>query len=634
MNTFGLRKETKEKSRSLAIAQGDRRVDAMGWKARRSDRADLGRSIAAPVPLVIDLMRHSEPACSGRQREGSLFPRPAVALLLLLVFATTFAPRALAGPPEKSSSDMATAAAHEAAKGDALLESLLTELDRSKAHLKMDQVQAPYYIEYRVNDVDDFTADAAFGSIRETERRRLRVLRVVVRIGDYKQDSFYNQGTGSASILPLDDDPIALRRQIWLLTDEAYKSAADAYAEKLAALKQFTVDPNPVDDFAHAPVVSSVGPTVSLKVDQKQWEHTLEELTSFYRRYPEVQLVTASARFTAVNDYFVNSEGSIVRQGRTTATVTINGSTQALDGMRLNRNPFWTEVRAEDLPSHDELLRNATAMLDSLKALREAPIAEESYRGPVLFAPDAADDIVAGLIGGNVLGRKPQLGRPNRTTGSFATSYKTRVLPKFVNVVDDPTLKQFQGKTLVGSYDIDSEGVKSQAVPLVDDGTLQNYLVGRQPIRDFPASNGHGRAVPGSSPQPGLATLIVKTNEPESPQSLKQKLTQMASEQGKPYAYRVDTLGPNNSPRLLFRVYASDGHEELVRGAVFNELDVRALRNDVIALGDDPLVSNRMGALPQTIIAPSILFDELEVKRADTTKEKLPEYPAPPLASR
>jgi hypothetical protein len=551
--------------------------------------------------------------------------------LVLLGLVAACAERAFAETSEKASSDMATAAAHEAARGDALLESLLTELDRSKAQLKMDQVQAPYYIEYRVNDVDEYIADAAFGSIREADRRRVRFLRVVVRIGDYKQDSFYNQGTGSASILPLDDDPVALRRQIWLLTDEAYKNAADAYAEKLAALKQFSADPSPVDDFAHAPVVSSVGQTVSLKVDQKQWERTLEELTDLYRKYPEVQSVSATARFTAVNDYFVNSEGTIVRQGRSTATVNINGSAQAADGMRLSRNPFWTEARAEDLPNHDVLVQEANKMLESLRALREAPIAEESYRGPVLFAPDAADDVVAGLIGGNVLGRKPQLGRPNRTTGAFATSYRTRVLPKFVSVVDDPTLRQFQGKNLVGSYEIDSEGVKSRPVALVGDGVLQNYLVGRQPIRDFPASNGHGRAVLGNSPQPSLGTLMVKSAEPEPAQALKKKLMQMASEQSKPYAYRVETLGPGNSPRLLYRVYVKDGREELVRGAVFNELDVRALRNDVIALGDDPLVSNRMGALPQTMIAPSILFDELEVKRADTTKEKLPEYPPPPL---
>jgi hypothetical protein len=493
----------------------------------------------------------------------------------------------------------------------------------------MDKVQAPYYIEYRVNDVDDFSAEAAFGALRESQRSRLRILRVVVRIGDYKLDSFYNQGTGNASILPLDDDPIALRRQIWLLTDEAYKAAADAYAEKLSALKQFSADQSPVDDFAHAPVVSTVGDVVKFHVDETGWNNTLQKLSNLFREYPDIQSVSASARFTAVNDYFVNSEGTIVRNGRSTATVAVSSATQAEDGMRLNRSPYWTEERPEDLPSQSELLKETTKMLDSLKALREAPIVEDSYRGPVVFAPDAADDIIAGLIGGNLLGRKPALGRPNRTTGTFATSYKTRVLPKFVSVVDDPTLKQFQGKKLLGSYAVDSEGVKSQAVMLIDSGTLQSYLIGRQPIRDFPSSNGHGRASPGSSSQPSLGTLIVKSDEAETAEAIKQKALQMAGEQNKPYAYLVDTLGPANSPRLLYRVYAKDGRIELVRGAVFNELDVRALRNDLVAVGNDPLVSNRMGGVAQTIICPSLLFDELEVKRADTSKEKLPEYPAP-----
>jgi TldD protein len=527
--------------------------------------------------------------------------------------------------------ESATASAHEAAKGDPLLEALLTELDRSTAQLKMDKVQAPYYIEYRVNDLDDFSAEAAFGALRENQRSRRRVLRVVVRIGDYKQDSYYNQGLGSATILPLDNDPIALRRQIWLLTDEAYKAAADAYAEKLSALKQFSAEPNPVDDFARAPVISAVGDIVSMKVDEPAWDKTLQDVTQLYRQYPDVQALTASARFTAINDYYVNSEGTIYRDGKTTATVSLNGSTQAEDGMRLSRNPFWSEERAEQLPNRDDLLKETTKMLDTLKALREAPIVEESYRGPVVFSPDAADDIMAGMIGGNILGRKPQLGRPNRTVGAFGTSYKTRVLPKFVTVVDDPTIAKFQGKTLLGNYIVDSEGVKAQAVTLISDGTLENYLVGRQPIRDFTASNGHGRAAPGTMAQPGLGTLIVKSSEPESAASIKQKLLQMASEQSKPYGYRVETLGPGNSPRLLFRVYVKDGHEELVRGAIFNELDIRALRNDLIALGDDPLVSNRMGGVPQTVICPSLLFDELEVKRADTSKEKLPEYPAPAL---
>jgi TldD protein len=540
-------------------------------------------------------------------------------------------PPAAARADESAGGDAAASYARAAAKGDPLLEALLTELERSTSKLKIDQVQPPYYIEYRVNDVEDFNAEAAFGAIRESDKSHIRILRVVVRIGDYKQDSYYNQGVGSASIVPLENDPIALRRQIWLLTDEAYKSAADAYAEKLSALKQFSADPNPVDDFSHAPVVSVVDEPVKLKMEQGEWNKTLEELTSLYRDYPEIQLVSASVRFNAVNEYFVNSEGTVVRQGRTTATVTVSGSTQAEDGMRLNRNPFWTEARPEDLPSRDALLKQSKQMLDTLKALRAAPIVEESYRGPVLFDPDAADDIVAGLLGANLVGRKPQPGRPNRTSGAFATSYKTRVLPKFATLLDDPTMKQFDGKNLVGSFDVDSEGVKARPVTLVQDGVLENYLTGRQPIRDLPTSNGHGRATPGGAPVPSVGVLFMKSSEPEPPSILTGTLKHMASEQNKAYAYRVETLGPGNSPRLLYRVYVNDGHEELVRGAMFNELDVRALRNDLSAMGDKPLVSNRMTGLPQTIICPSLLFDELEVKRADTTKEKLPEYPAPAI---
>jgi len=531
----------------------------------------------------------------------------------------------------KTAPDAAMVAAHAAAKGDGLLEALLTELDRSKAQLKMDQVQAPYYIEYRVNEVEDLGAEAAYGALRENPHIHVRVLRVVVRIGDYMQDSYFGRGQGESSILPLDNDPIALRHQIWLATDDAYKAAGQALAEKKAAMKQFSADPNPVDDFAKSPKMIAVEPTASLKIDEAAWKKTLEDVTSLYKQYPDVQSVTASARFSAINEYLVNSEGTVTRCGKTTYSVQLSGSAQAADGMRLSRSPAFMVARPEELPTRAALMGEAKKMLETVVALRQAPIVEEEYRGPVLFAADAADDIVSSLIGQNLLGQKPQLGKPNRTTGAFATSYKTRVLPNFLTVVDDPTMKDFQGKSLVGSYAVDSEGVKAQAVNTIENGMLANYLVGRQPIRDFPASNGHGRAAPGSFPGPSIGVLLVKSSDAQAPDELKKKVIQMVKEQGKEYGYRVETLGPGNAPRLLYRVYAKDGHEELVRGAVFNELDIRAIRNDLIAVGDDPLVSNRAGAAPTTIISPSLLFGELEVKRADTSKDKLPDYPAPPL---
>ncbi|HUC52800.1 MAG TPA: metallopeptidase TldD-related protein [Candidatus Cybelea sp.] len=567
---------------------------------------------------------------SLRRTTSMLASKTFTGTTMAMLLALNATPNRAESEESKPALDAAMVAAHAAAKGDGLFEALLTELDRSKAQLKMDQVQPPYYVEYRVSEVEDISAEAAFGALRENQHAHVRVLRVVVRIGDYKQDSDFGRGQGESTLLPLDNDAIALRHQIWLATDEAYKAAGQALAEKQAAMKQFSADLNPVDDFAKVPQMIAVGPTVSLKVDEAGWKKTLEDVTSLYKQYPDVQSVTASARFTAVNEYLVNSEGTVTRNGKATYSVQLSGSTQAADGMRLSRSPGFMVAQAEELPTHAALMDEAKKMLDTVVALRQAPIVEEEYRGPVLFAADAADDIVASLIGQNVLGQKPQLGKPNRTTGAFATSYKTRVLPNFLSVVDDPTMKEFQGKSLVGSYTVDSEGVKAQAVNTIENGMLANYLIGRQPIRDFPASNGHGRASPGSPPGPSLGVLLVKSSEAQPAEELKKKVVQMVTEQGKAFGYRVDTLGPGNSPRLLYRVYA-DGHEELVRGAVFNELDIRALRSDLIAVGNDPLVSNRAGGAPTTIISPSLLFDELEVKRADTSKDKLPDYPAPPL---
>jgi predicted Zn-dependent protease len=537
-----------------------------------------------------------------------------------------------AKPQSGATSSAVRAAARSAAQSDPLLDAMLTELERSQAGLKMDQVQAPYYIEYRLSEVEGYTAEAAFGGLREDQKFHVRFLRAVVRVGDYKQDSYYGEGTGAAEVMPLDNDPLALRHQIWLVTDQAYKSASEALTAKQAMLKQYNVD-QPVDDFARAPVLQSIGPLAKLEDSPEHWRKLLESVTGLYRKYPDIQSVEASVRFTAINEYFVNSEGTVTRQGHATYALTLSGSAQAPDGMRLERSPYYMVGKPEELPSDAEISADAAKMLDTIVRLRQAPIVEEEYRGPVVFYADAADDVFAGLVGSNVLGRKPQPGRPARTTGQYATSFKSKVLPEFLTVVDDPTMKEFQGHSLVGSYDVDSEGVKAAPVKVIDKGQLINYLVGREPIRDFPESNGHARAAFGAGPLPSTANLVVRAEKSSSLEELKKQMIEMCRNQGRPYGYYVETLGPGMAPRLLYRIWEKDGHEELVRGAVFNELDVRTLRNNLAAAGNDPLVSNRPGGLPSSVISPSILFDELEVKRADASKDKLPEYPPPPLTN-
>jgi len=527
----------------------------------------------------------------------------------------------------------APALAADTVSSDVVLRALREEMDRSKDHLKLENVAAPYYIEYRVTELDQFEASAVFGALRNQQHVRGRLLRVVVRVGDYKQDSFFGAGEGSIDLIPSDDDLYAIRHRIWLATDRAYKAATEALSAKQAALKQLKVD-EPVDDFATAPPVNSIEPLAHFStIDFTSWVHLLEEASARYRTDKDLENFESSLRFTVENRYFLNSEGTTARSGRAHYVVSIMGSTQASDGMLLRRSHADQGNDLKELPTREEFLKRTTQMLETLKLLRDAPVVDEEYRGPVLFSNDAAASIVTDLIEPNLLGKKPQLGENARTTGKWSSSYKSRVLPDFINVFDDPTISMISGQPLFGKYSLDDEGVKAQRVSLIQKGQLVSYLVGRQPIRDFTTSNGHGRAAAAAAPSPHPGNLILQSTDPRPDAELKTKLIELCKNRDLPYGLYVETMGPRLEPRLLYRVWTKDGHEELVRGGVFGDLDVRSFRSDLLATGTTPAVDDRSEPVWFSVVSPALLFDELQVKRTQSTKQKLPEYPAPPLSA-
>lgn len=517
---------------------------------------------------------------------------------------------------------------NSAPSNDPVLRAMLAELQRSKSQLKLEDTQPPYYIDYRLMDVDQYVAEAAFGALRTSMRTRIRMLRIVVRVGDYKHDSYYGPGQGIVDVGPLDDDEATLRHQLWLGTDRAYKAAAEAYTAKQAELKKYTVD-QPVDDFAQASPVQSTGPLASLDFSPQPWLTTLEEASALYKTDPAVQSLNASLRFSATNRYFVSSEGTVVRSGDSFYLVYVGGYTQAADGMRLDRSHGYQVRQPRELPTKEEVLSRTRRLLVSLKQLRDAPVSEEEYRGPVLFSADAASGMMSELVGPNVLGRRPTLGQNARTIGEWANNYKSRVLPDFLSVIDDPTVTTYDGHALMGAYSVDDEGVKPSRVSVIEKGQLVNFLLSREPIRDFPNSNGHGRAGVTGPPLPGLGNLIVQSADPISSDELRKKLIEACKQRNLPYGYFVDTLGPRLTPRLIYRVSTQDGHQELVRGAVFGDLDTRALRNNIVAAGKEVDSEDQLDPVAQSVVSPGMLFDELEVKRGDTAKQKLPDYPPP-----
>jgi predicted Zn-dependent protease len=532
--------------------------------------------------------------------------------------------------PQISRSQQARADAEK----DPVLKAMLAELDRSMSQLQLPGFSKPFFIQYRIEEVDEFETKAAYGASEGSTHSRERVARVTVRMGDYKTDSSNERGDGSLELAGMDDDPVALRSALWRATDEAYKAALAAYAQKQAALKQVQTPPQ-ADDFSHEkPVVSLAGP-VQLVVDENGWAQRVARASGLYRSDSSVkddastvQYSTSSFRGRAKTTWLVNSEGTIVRKTVTEFDETFGVGTQADDGMRLDRSFASTGPALSDLDSEDKFNRRAVEEILSLRALRKAPVVEEEYHGPLLLSADAGADTMMALVGSGVTATRPKLGTEARTNGPFASSYQARVLPEGMDVVDDPGLTNYDGKDLLGAYAVDDEGVPAEAVKLIQDGRLTNYLIGRQPVKDFPQSNGHGRAALTGAPRPTIGVLKVTAKNGLSDDELNQKLLAMAKDRGLTSVYFVQTLGGELAPRLLYRVHV-DGTRELVRGAELDDVDQRALRSSVVAAGKNLWVANYFADVPQTVLAPALLLDDATVRRANEKNDKLPFYPPP-----
>lgn len=517
---------------------------------------------------------------------------------------------------------------------DPLIKAMQAELDREKAQLLIPGMQRPFFIEYRLDDFYSYEAVANYGALTREEEGHQRVVRVTVRIGDYAVDSSSGRGDGSVQLAPQDNDPVALRFALWTATDDAYKNALRAYSAKRAAMERYQ-NPRGEKDFSVEKPLVRIEPLRKLDLDRAEWKKRIVDASGLYATAPEVrsfsaqvQYSTANVRAMVLNRYLVNTEGTSVRYGISGYNNAVSVGTQAADGMRLGRDNGSVAVTASELESWPSFRKRVIDDLNSLEALRTAPLVDaEDYHGPVLFSGDAASDIMNRLFVGNVEADRPDMGTTARTGGAYNSSYKARVLPEFMNVVDDPLETKFAGHTLLGAYQIDDEGVPAQSVNVVTAGKLENYLIGRTPVRDFPASNGHGRAAPGAPAHSRSGVMIFSSSKPLPAAEMNRKLLALAKDQ-KRDVYAVETMG-GEVPRLLYLVHP-DGSRQLVRGASFDELDNRSLRSDIVAAGDDPYVNESLGALPQTTIVPSLLFDDIGVKRATDEQQKLPYYPPPP----
>jgi hypothetical protein len=571
---------------------------------------------------------------------------------------------------------------------DKTLAALHDELERSKNRLVLPGQQHSYFIEYRLLDLDERVISAEFGALLSSSTTRNRFMSVNVRVGNYKLDSsnfLSSEGfrgfLTSTGTVGIDRDYDSLRQDLWLATDQAYKEALDSFSNKQAALRALASAPT-VDDFSQEPAVVMVEPRVEPDWTSRNWESEARTASAVLKNYPELYNSRVTYHLIYATSYLVTTEGAQIRTSRSLAAIEASLGTQADDGMPLHNFLAVYVNRPAQLPAAEAVRQQLDSKGKELAALRMAPTVRD-YDGPMLFEARAAGSLLAQVLAPSVSGARPPVSMNTRFEqmmqalggrSEWMGRIGQRVLPLTVDLTDDPTVQQFEGHDLIASYQIDQDGVRGQKVALVQNGLLKELLMSRRPGPDLDRSNGHGRSTFLAMPRPMLSNLFFNASSGESAADLRRKFLEACKQNGQQFGLLVremdnpviasssqeelsDSLAtlasgaPNGDrmPLLVYRVNVSDGREELVRGALISQLTVRNLRAP-LGIGNDSTVfyyaqsqdaetagtalgafGSANGGVPSDVIAPSLLFEEVEVRGPHGEPRRTPLVPPPPL---
>jgi hypothetical protein len=526
------------------------------------------------------------------------------------------------------------------------LAAMQDEMKRSMAELRMKGEAPPYYIAYEVLDRTISDVSGRLGSIVENPPRRARTLRVEVRVGDYTFDSsrFVVQGfgggalTGETVIAPLDEDYDAMRREIWLTTDTAYKRAITMFARKKAAFQNRTAS-DPIPDFSRETPVETIlplaGEPVRLKPDPTNTAVArVQQSSAVFAAHVDVDLSEVSVTQLNGTRYFLNSEGFKTVAPIQIAALSMFAEAQAGDGMPVRQTFTTVERTVADLPSAAELVARAKTLSASVTAIRIAPIGED-FAGPVLLEGVGSSQFIAETLVPMMQARRPPDAENPRmvqgTASPFLNRTGLRVMADAFIARDTPSLKLFDGNPVAGSYAVDDEGVRAKDVTLVDKGRLVTLLTSRTPQKHFLQSNGHGRS---GTVLAGVFALESTLAIP-SPE-LKKKYLALLQAQDKTFGYivrgvRSDGQGGAGGPGIDSIVKVTlDGQETPVRGMRFGSVAATAFRDLADASIERTGFSYRAGATAVvSVIAPSLIFEELEIQRVRDILQRPPVVPSP-----
>ena len=534
--------------------------------------------------------------------------------------------------------------------GTPTLAILQSELQRNFQVLKKEQTPA-YYMAYTLHDERSTRIVASLGALERSDDSRDRFATVEVRVGDYDLDNTHPiRGDTRATSprlnqvsLPLTDDEKPIRLALWRATDRSFKTATEGLTRVKTNVAAKIKEDDPSPDFSREdPQTSSTDPS-SYTVDTKAWEGKLRRISAPFLGDALVFRSDVTLTIESDNRYYANSEGSQVASGDVAARLFVQAVTKADDGMELPLYASYYATTPDGLPDEKQLVTDVKKMMDLLAQLRRAPLVDP-YSGPAILSGRAA-----GVFFHEIFGHRVEANRQRNADDSQTFSGKVGqpVLPAFLSVVFDPTLKKLGSTELAGHYVYDDEGVKGRRVTVVDHGILRTFLVDRAPVRGFPRSNGHGRAEPGYVPVSRQSNLVVESSRSVSLDRLMDMLREEARKQNKPFGLLFEnieggftTTGRESAnafnvlPNVVYKIYTDESRApELVRGVNLIGTPLTAF-SKITATGDKTDVFNGIcgaesGGVPVSASSPPLLVSEVEVQKKAQSLETSPILVAP-----
>jgi TldD protein len=527
---------------------------------------------------------------------------------------------------------------------------LQSELQRNFQALKKQDAPA-YFISYTLHDTRSTRLGASFGALYRNDEARNRFATVEVRVGDYDLDNTHpirgdSRAMGprvSRVALPLTDDDQSIRLALWRATDRTFKQASEALIRVKTNVAAKVKEEDPSPDFSHEDPQTYTGDTASYSLDTKAWEARLRRISAPFAEDPLVFRSDVSLSVESHNRHYTNSEGSQVVTGEVACRLFIQAVTKADDGMELPLYQSYFANSPSGLPDEKQLIADARGMIDLLSRLRKAPLVDP-YSGPAILSGRAAGVFFHEIFGHRVEANRQRNADDGQTFGSKVGQ---PVLPTFLSVMFDPTLKKLGNVELMGHYLYDDEGVKARRVTVVDKGILKTFLVDRAPVRGFARSNGHGRAEPGFVPVSRQSNLTVESSHSVTSEKLLDMLRDEARRQGKPFGLLFDNIeggftntgrGSPNAfnvlPNVVFKIYTDASRQpELVRGVDLIGTPLSAFGR-IVATGDKVDVFNGVcgaesGGVPVSASSPPLLVSEVEVQKKSQSQDPLPILMAP-----